>query len=322
MKMHAHAAGAFLWTLAFIIPAAPPAHAGDVTNLVRKMSAASEQRNYDGVFVLRKSDTLMSMRVVHGVDERGKWESLESLNGENRKVVRHNNEVISIFPERKLITVSQTLSKDSIHPTLPENIGKLVNYYHIEKLGDDRVAGRDTAVLDVKPKDRLRYGYKYWMDNATGVLLKCDLLNEDEKIVEQMMYTEFQDHDTPPESAFRELDVSGYKREQLDQERQVVDHTGWTVNELPPGFMLTQSTLRHHEKTDSLHMIYSDGLASVSVFIETGDSGDHHRLDGATSIGALNVFGQKIDDAHVTVMGEVPEVTVARIAQSIVKEQK
>jgi sigma-E factor negative regulatory protein RseB len=282
------------------------------------MSAASEQHNYEGIFVLRKSDTLMSMRVVHGMDDRGKWESLESLNGENRKVVRRNDQVISIFPDRKLITVSHTHSKVSIHPTLPENIGNLVKYYRIKKLGDDRVAGRDTVVLDVKPKDQLRYGYKYWLDSDTGVLLKCDVLNEDDDVVEQMMYTAFQDHDTAPESAFSEHDVADYKREQLDQERKVVDHPGWTVNELPPGFMRTQSTLRHNKKTDSLHMIYSDGLASVSVFVETGDNG-HHRLEGATSIGALNVFGQKVGDAHVTVMGEVPEATVERIANSMAR---
>jgi sigma-E factor negative regulatory protein RseB len=319
MKMHVPAVVAILFSLP-LMPTSP-AHADDVTDLVRKMSAASEQHNYDGVFVLRKSDSLMSMRVVHGVDEYGKWERLESLNGENRKVVRRNDEVISIFPDRRLITVSQTHSKVSIHPTLPENIGNLVKYYRIEKLGDDRVAGRGTVVLDVKPKDQLRYGYKYWLDNDTGVLLKCDLLNEDGDVVEQMMYTSFQDHDTTPESAFGKLDISDYKREQLDQEREAVKHPGWTVNELPPGFMLTQSTLRHNEKTDSLHMIYSDGLASVSVFVETGDNG-HHRLNGSTSIGALNVFGQEVDDAHVTVMGEVPEATVERIAHSMARETK
>ena len=319
MFMHVPAVVAILFTLTFL--PASPAHAGDVTNLVRKMSAASEQSNYDGIFVLRKSDTLMSMRVVHGSDKRGKWESLESLNGENRKVVRSNNEVISIFPDRKLITVSQTHNKVSIHPTLPENIDNLVKYYRIEQLGDDRVAGRNTVVLDVKPKDQLRYGYKYWLDNKTGVLLKCDLLNEDGDVIEQMMYTLFQDHETVPESAFNKLDIEGYKREQIGLGREVVEHPGWTVNELPPGFRLTQSTLRHNEKTDSVHMIYSDGLASVSVFIETGDSG-HHRLEGATSIGALNVFGQEVDDAHVTVMGEVPEVTVAQIANSMARTQQ
>jgi sigma-E factor negative regulatory protein RseB len=319
MNMHVPAVVAILFTLPFL--PASPALAGDATSLMQKMSTASEQRNYDGVFVLRKSDSLTTMRVVHGIDARGKWESLESLNGETRKIVRRNDEVISIFPKRKLITVSRSHSKGTIHPTLPENISKLGNYYQIEQLGDDRVAGRDTIVLDVKPKDNLRYGYKYWLDNDTGVLLKCDLLDEDGDVIEQMMYTSFHNHDTAPELAFSELDVSDFRREQLDLERNEVEHTGWTVKQLPPGFTLTQSTLRHNEKSDSLHMIYSDGLASVSVFIETGEKG-HHRLDGAARMGALNVFGQKIGDAHVTVMGEVPEITVARIANSMTQDPK
>lgn len=306
--------------LSFLFITASPAFAGDVTNLVQKMSSASEQRNYDGVFVMRKSDTLTTMRVVHGVDERGKWESLESLNGESRKVVRLNSEIISIFPERKLVTVSQNQTRESIHPSVPENIDELANFYHIEQLGDDRIAGRTTTVLDLKPKDRLRYGYKYWLDNETGVLLKCDLLDEDGQVVEQMMYTTFQDHDSAPASAFSMLDdvFSDYTREQLDREREVVEHTGWVANALPPGFRLTQSTRRQNRDSQSLHMVYSDGLASVSVFIETGKNGPH-RLDGATSMGALSVFGHDIDGAHVTVMGEVPQVTVAQIANSIAR---
>ena len=131
-----------------------PAISGDVSDLLKKMTSAGERLNYQGVFVLRKADALMSMRVEHGRDDRGVWESLESLNGEARKVIRFNQEIISLYPERNLLTVSQSKDKVSLHPTLPENLDRLEAYYGITRLDDDRIADHTAAVLDVVPNDK------------------------------------------------------------------------------------------------------------------------------------------------------------------------
>ena len=100
-----------------------PAYAGNVSEIVSGMSAADKRSNYTGTFVLRKSDKMMTMHVVHGVDDRGVWESMESLNGEARKIVRHNNEVISIYPERKLVTVSKM---GAVGPEPPATVPKAI----------------------------------------------------------------------------------------------------------------------------------------------------------------------------------------------------
>ncbi len=292
-----------------------PAIAGHVSDLLKKMTSAGEGLNYRGVFVLRKSDKLMTMRVEHGRDDRGVWESLESLNGEARKVIRINEEITSIYPERNLLTVSRSKDKVSLHPTLPENIDKLEAYYKISRLDDDRIADHATVVLDVMPNDKYRYGYRYWLDAETGVLLKCDLLNEEGQVVEQMMFTTLEYLPRAPESAFAKIDVKGYERQMLDKGRMAVTSADWHVTGLPAGFMLTQSSLRQSDGAESLHMVYSDGLASVSVFIEQ-DKKSHHQLDGASSMGGLNVYGMHVGEFSVTVMGEVPVATVMQIAQS------
>ena len=290
--------------------------AADVSELVSGMSAADKRFNYEGVFILRKSDDIVAMRVVHGVDDRGVWESMESLNGEARKIVRHNDKVISIYPNKKLVTVSRAGAKTSLHPTLPENLEKLSKYYSIRNLGDDRIAGRDTEVLDVQPKDDYRYGYKYWLDRDTDVLLKCDLLNEKGEIVEQMMYTSFTNKDSVPASAFSEPSIEGYDKRTLNKDEDMTTDTQWQVTDLPEGFMLTHSSVRSTESGDSLHLMYSDGLASVSVFIEPHADAPH-KLDGESSMGALNAYGKRVEGSHVTVMGEVPKATVSQIAQSM-----
>ncbi len=306
--------------LTFAILSHMPAYAGNVSDIVSGMSAADKRSNYEGIFVLRKSDEMMAMHVVHGVDDRGIWESMESLNGEARKIVRHNNEVISIYPDRKLVTVSKMGDKPGLHPVLPENLDKLANYYTIVQLGDDRIAGRETSVLNVQPKDAYRYGYKYWLDNNTQVLLKCDLLDENGEIVEQMMYTSFNDHSEVPQSAFDIPELEGFARQALNKNRGKPANIGWRATNMPQGFMLTQSTIRSGKESESLHLMYSDGLASVSVFIESGKNSPH-RLTGASRMGALNAYGKQMNGAQITVVGEVPEATVATIAESMERTQ-
>lgn len=311
-----YGAGAFLTFLLV----SQTAHAGDISEIVSGMTTAAKRYNYEGTFVLRKPDSMITMHVVHGVDDRGVWESMESLNGEARKIVRFNNEVMSIYPGRKLVTISQMGDKPGLHPILPENLDKLENYYTIVPLGDDRIAGRQTSVLNLQPRDEYRYGYRYWLDDDTGVLLKCDLLDENDDIVEQMMYTSFQDRADVPRSAFKVPKLEGYTRKELKKDKGKPTNIGWQVSNLPNGFMLTQSTSRDTGAKQSYHLMYSDGLASVSVFIEPGDYSPHY-LEGASTMGALNAYGKRVDSVQVTVMGEVPEATVARIANSIERMQ-
>lgn len=288
----------------------------DLSAMLRKMAQADDVLNYQGVFILRKADKLMSMRVEHGVDKRGVWESLEALNGENREIVRKNNEVISFYPDRKLMTISHVQSKTSLHPSLPENLDKLGQYYQIKQLKNDRIANHDTTVIDVQPNDNFRYGYRYWIDTRTGVLLKCDLLNENKSVIEQMMFTSMKYMKQLPKDAFVEPSRDGYTLRKLDQLRGVPAAAEWTVSKLPKGFVLTQST-RHDNKDGSyLHMMYSDGLASVSLFVEPKHGDGYHHLEGASSIGALNAYGTKVDDHYLTVMGEVPSSTILQIAKS------
>ena len=288
------------------------------------------------------------MHVTRGVDDNGEWESIEALNGEPKKVLTHNNRVVSVYPDRELVTIRHTDKNQSLHPQLPENIDQLERFYSINRLSDDRIANHLTLVVDLLPKDQYRYGYRYWVDKDTGMLLRCDLVAEDEnkekKVVEQMMFTSLDYLVDVPSQSFELKQFERYRQQVLDE--PVVDVTQniqqrWVVNRLPDGFMLTQSTMRYSQplaaadnrssenllpesalsKTappDLLHMVYSDGLASVSVFIEK-NQGVEKRLLGVASMGALNAFGRSMDDYFVTVVGEVPVKTVESMAQSTAK---
>jgi sigma-E factor negative regulatory protein RseB len=322
--------------------------ADDLFAILKRMSDADHNQNYQGTFILRKSDKLSTLKVTHGVDEKGDWENLQSLSGESKNIFRRNKQVVSVYPEREIVTVRYTDEERSLHPQLPDNFDQLELFYTMQRLEDDRIANHSAIVVDLLPKDQYRYGYRYWVDKNTGMLLRCDLYDENKSVIEQMMFTSLEYMKVPPTEMF---DMKKFDRfEQQNIEQGTAEFSGekvyWAVNTLPQGFMLTQSKMRNTrpgkqeppqpstaesvaamadapvekvmEADDLLHMVYSDGLASVSVFIEKNRGAESH-LNGAASMGAVNAFGQSINGYFVTVVGEVPATTVQVMAQSTVK---
>lgn len=303
-------------------------YASDMFDMLQRMSDADQNQNYKGIFILRKSDKLSTLKVLHGNDAKGVWESIETLSGESKKIIRRNNKVVSIYPKRELVTVRHRSGNPSLHLQLPKNIEQLDLFYSINRLSDDRVAGLHALVVDLVPKDQYRYGYRYWVDKDTGMLLRCDLMAEDNSVVEQMMFTSLEYLDLPPVKSFELSQFAQYKQLLLDEygaNVQPKPSEQWTVNNLPKGFMLTQSTMRQSQaatenikSNELLHLVYSDGLASVSIFIEQNRGNGNH-LQGASSMGAVNAFGTSVDDYYVTVVGEVPFKTVQSMARSTVQ---
>jgi len=318
----------------FLLSISADSFAGHLFDVLQRMSDADQEQNYQGTFILRKADDLSTLRVTHGRDEKGTWESLEALNGEPKKVVRRNNKVVSVFPSRELVTIRSNANTQPLHWQLPENIDQLERSYSISQLADDRIANHPTLVVDLIPNDKFRYGYRYWIDKNTGMLLRCDLVAEDHKVVEQMMFTALNYLPQTPPPPFDLKQFQHYEQQLLDEPEVKVDHSAslrWVIKKLPAGFMLTQSTMRHSQLSvakntadekkpplDLLHLVYSDGLASVSVFIEKNQRSKKH-LQGASSMGAVNAFGNSVGDYFVTVVGEVPVKTVQSMAQSAVK---
>jgi len=65
------------------------------------------------------------------------------------------------------------------------------------------------------------------------------------------------------------------------------------------------------------HLVYSDGLAAVSVFIEKTDRPAGVGSKGPSRMGAIHAYSKVMDGEQVTVVGEVPESTVAMIGESV-----
>jgi len=277
------------------------AQAGDRTakQWLEKMSASMQELNYQGVFIYRRDEELSAMRVTHVVDKKDARELLETLTGEARRELRDTP-----------MAGGDTLP--------PEKLSKIDHYYSLELHGSDRTAGRPTQLILVNPKDKYRYGYRLWLDQDTGLLLKSDLLDLDGSILEQVMFTsvELLNPDEAAQVMPKEKSHNAPHTGHTDAQ-QTLSQSEWVIENPPGGFELLETQMvPEHDDGDVLHMVYSDGLASVSVFVERAKQ-DGDALVGVSRMGAVSAFGRVAGEYQVTVVGEVPEITVKAMGTSI-----
>jgi len=307
--------------LSLLCLSASGAWADSIDDWLDKMSQASQQQNFQGTLVIRQQDKMQAIRVKQGVTPKGSWQTLESLTGEDQTIIRHNNKVTTIFPAKKLVTISDemagSIDKGPLHPALPENRQALKKLYKLELSGHDRIANKSTQKIQMVPHDQHRYGYVFWLDQKSGLLLKCDLIDEKGKVLEQLMYSNVELLSSTPKNSIDVDVLSTYRKVQLMDEHSVRQQR-WQASNLPVGFELIRAVkVNHHSRvTPAYHMVYSDGMASVSVFVEQLKEVDKPVI-GMSSMGPVNAYSSFMGNDYVTAIGEVPSATVRMIAESI-----
>ncbi|MBF8268964.1 MAG: hypothetical protein HW411_1445 [Gammaproteobacteria bacterium] len=289
--------------------------------LVQQMSRATHELNYDGIFIYRHGRQLNTMRLIHQNGSDGEVERLVSLTGHPREIIRNNKSVTCIFPDNKSVMVEKS------HPyTLPltqlhESVEKLTAYYRFSISGQDRVAGIEATIVTIQPNDNYRYGYQLWIDNTNHLLLKSELKNESGYPLEQIEFTKLDVLQSISDEMLTPAIASdGYTRFDNTGQNTVTQNSNgyWQVKWMPDGFAMSKREKVPYSanSTEVDHMVYTDGMAMVSVFIEPVDL----RLQfvpGLSRIGAVNAFARQANGFQVTVVGEVPPATVEKMAVSI-----
>ncbi len=293
-------------------------NAATIDEWLDKMGQAMDQQNFQGTLVIRQGDSLQAIEVRQGMIEGQSWQTLESQTGENQIIFRRNGRVTTIFPGKKLITVSTSndddIEKRTLHPALPKNREKLKKLYTLTLGNEARVANKTTQMISIQPRDKHRYGYTFWLDKETGLLLKCDLISNKGRVLEQQMYSNIELLSSSPENQIDESAIVKFKKMRLANDTDVKSNK-WRANKIPTGFVLTRS-VKIIQNTPTYHLVFSDGMASVSVFIETLKEKKTSSV-GRSSMGPVNAYSSFYNDAYVTAIGEVPSSTVQMIAQSI-----
>jgi len=295
----------------------PPAQ-----QLIRQMSEANHKLNYEGVFIYRRQGKMDTMRIIHKVGENGIHERIVSLTGFAREVIRDKNSVTCFLPDDESVMVEKSTPRQFKISQLPEQINKVSEYYTFSIAGQDRVANRPTWVVDIVPKDDYRYGYQLWIDLESKLLLKSELKNKKGVPLEQFFFAKFQIFDEIPDEWLKpEISGVGYTWHDNSSEDFPV-HKGdvsWKATWMPDGFVMSDQEKQSVEESQMPveHLMYSDGLATVSVFVEKIDK-PVNVVTGPSSMGGVNTFSTMTDSYLITAIGEVPRDTVMLFAKSVV----
>lgn len=286
------------------------------------MSNALKMLDYDGTFVYQHDDKMDVMRIIHRVDAGGRRERLVSLTGSAREVLRDDRSVTCILPDNKSVMIGQSSSPQPF-PVVPDDLASISRHYRLEDKGDDHMIGYRARVIAVTPKDRFRYGYRFWIEQDSHMLLKSDLTGTDGNTIEQVQFTTLDiGGDIPASELQPSLTGDGYtwlrQTEINTAQDPAAGMPSWSVRQLPAGFMLTDFRRRrlHEQGGDAEHMVFSDGMAMVSVYVEQALPGTR-AFEGLSAMGAMNAYGALIDGYQVTVVGEVPPATVEMMATSV-----
>lgn len=283
-----------------------------------RMQKASVEQNYRGTFVLTRGAMSSSMRVVHAYADGIESERMTQLDGEMGEIIRRNGEVMCIFPDNRVVQ----LEKDSFSNQVVKAFADFMpdsRFYTLSVRGESRLINRTTVHIDVRARDAHRYSYELWLDKQTGLLLKSSLSNAKGKVLEHFRFTDIA---FPEHIAEEELEpmtkgavVAHEFIPPVPQDQRWPDAMMWEVAYLPPGFSAIKAPKRPGVNT----MLYSDGLASYSVFVErvTEDA----MPEGASMVGATVAYAEKLQtDGHhyaVTVIGQIPPMTAMKVAESV-----
>lgn len=291
----------------------------DAQAWLKSMTHAVRTQAYEGVFVYRSGGQLQSMRILHRVHEGAEQEHLYALSGTPRRVIRDGEKVTCVFPDVQAVLVDHHRSRNPLSEVIPMDVDALAGIYTVRVSGAGRIAGREAIRIGIEPRDRFRYGYHLWIDTDSRLLLRADLIDGGDEAVEQIMFTEIHVRESLPTEAFEQTgNREGFTWHRDERRpRPVEDESRWRVAELPPGFELKAREWRTSPRSggEAEHHLYSDGLASVSVYIEPATGRDG--FAGSSSMGAVNAFGRVVDGHQAVVVGEVPVDTVRAIGRSI-----
>lgn len=295
--------------------------------LLQGMYDASRQLNYDGVFFYQGGTQVEAMRVVHKFDVGVETERLISLSGPAREVIRDGNNITYLFADNEAALVDSNHPPDIVGIGLSAPLSKLFAGYNFSIEGNDRIAGRTTRIVSVVPQTDDRYAYRLWIDEASGLRLKSIVLGPDDRELEHLQFTQITILQEVPSELLRpEISGEGFTWRTTNDSNVAESNNAqalspaWQVPWLPPGFEHKETRVQSMpgSRMPVSHMIYSDGLAMVSVFIEELLAGDVP-VRGYSSRGAVNAFSRVIETHQVTVVGELPLPTVRMIANAVGK---
>ncbi|MDR4514209.1 MucB/RseB C-terminal domain-containing protein [Nitrosomonas sp.] len=292
---------------------------------LQKIADAPRQLNYQGTFVYYADGHIETSQITHRVDRDDEYEKIEVLDGMSRIVYRYNDEMKCYIPNTKKIYTEKRWYRKFFPDLLPQLTARIQENYKIEVDRQERIAGHDAQLIKLIPNDNLRYGHEFWIDIDSGLLLKAVVVNK-EDIIEQFAFAQLEIGGKVDENLLNPELMSAQNWEKVDLTTLVLDEgeLKWQLRELPAGFIKIAEMKRKLVGKSTMvdHIVLSDDLASVSVFIEPIQADVSSTVPGFySSRGAINIYVRELMNNKITTVGEVPLNTIKLIGDAIFVRQ-
>jgi sigma-E factor negative regulatory protein RseB len=311
---------------AVVAESASAAESRTINDWLLRTQEASRRLAYTGTFVVSSGGAMSSAKIWHVCEGNQQMERVETLSGAPRSTFRHNDQVVTFMPDQKLVR-SETRESLGMFPELLQSAdSRVADFYKVRPEGVERVAGIEADVVVLVPKDNLRFGYRVWAEQKRGLVVKLQTLDVSGKVLEQAAFTELQlDAPVKMDKLVQMMGkVDGYRVEKPPLIKTTASAEGWSMKAPVAGFKSMNCYKRPVSGTtrgEALQWIFSDGLASVSVFVEPYDRQRHDNKESSLSMGATQTLSRQMGEFWLTIMGEVPMTTLRMFAGNLERKK-
>jgi sigma-E factor negative regulatory protein RseB len=317
------------WWLPMVASAAPDGAPplADAKAWLARIHAAASTGNYQGTMVSSAGGTMSSSRVWHFSVGDQTFEQLEALDGRQQRILRHNDNVHTLWPQTKVAVLEKRETLAGWSTTPQEVDPQALEQYELRREGEARIAGRVATVFLLEPRDLLRYAQRLWADQATGLMLRADVMapapaagsgSALRTVLESTAFSEIAIGIKPqPEivtqAMLDERKKSDYRVVRPQQQRTTLETEGWALANPVAGFKLAGCVRRGMDTAGDaspvLQVVFTDGLTHVSLFVENY-SPQRQRADTHSQQGANATLTLRRGDHWVTAVGDVPPASL------------
>ncbi|MGB4116491.1 MAG: MucB/RseB C-terminal domain-containing protein [Polaromonas sp.] len=322
-------------------PASPPAvthsaNAGAATtepksinDWLLRLHEASKRRSYIGTYVVSSGGQMQSAKIWHVCEGTQQVERVESLTGAPRSSFRHNDKVVTFMPEQKVVRSQKREVMGSFPELVQSSDNRIAEFYKLKAEGVERIAGLESDVVLLVPKDSMRFGYRVWTEQKKGLVVKLQTLDLDGRVLEQAAFSELQlDAPVKMDKLLQMMGkVDGYRVEESALVKTTASAEGWRLSAPVAGFKPMSCYKRPLSGASAgaagdepMQWVFSDGLASVSLFVEPFDRQRHNKESGM-SMGATHTITRQLGSYWLTAMGEVPMSTLKQFASGLERKK-
>lgn len=316
MKRWLFSAG--LLTSALCVQAAELLNSKEANALLNRVAGATRNQNYSGVYLYQHSEGMETFRLLHIAEGGNESERREALDGPQREFVRNNDQITCYLPENKSFSIDRRSTNKLFPSLLPDQPSDVLNNYAVRRLESERVAGLQADVFMLEPKDRYRHPHKLWVDTQSGLLLKAAMLDQQHfEPIEQFTFTQVQVGGVVDKKLLKPLLASKPTSLEKPVNAETLTAQGLEFKAVPPGFRLVKESQRNlpGKSVPVKQYLFSDGLATVSLFVEPVVAGS--RTSPPVARREVSVFTRQAGSVHITVLGEVPETTAQQFGQAV-----